>query len=297
MVTLDGADGLPTRSGTPDAVGFSRRVADATDRLTPNQLKVVRYFERNATLALTSSAEVVASVLNVSTASVVRSAQALGYDGLSSLKRALAVEITERGVAPGRVLDSRLSTGHAGHERMHNVLSDMGNLVLEISSTVDLDAWDTAVTVLAAADRTFAYGVEEAGHVAETFVHDMRTFGFDAVACTRTGTAFAPYTALAMHSSCIVIFCPLRVFPEIRELLSLADGESIPTIVITEIVGVEFVNESSVVLQTPSSVMTSGSNTIAPSALSFALTQQVAAERKTESTEAYNRMLRLRERM
>ncbi|MCQ9386832.1 MurR/RpiR family transcriptional regulator [Brevibacterium moorei] len=284
-------------SGDNGATGFSTRVARAVEHLTPNQLKVVRYFEHNATLTLTSSADDIAKALGLSTASVIRAAQALGYEGLTALKRDLAREITAKGVSPGQVLDRRLSTGPVGHERLQNILADMGDLVLETGSTIDVGCWDQAVSALLNARRTFAYGVEESGHVAETFVHHMRTFGFDAVSCTRTGIALAPYMALAEHASCIVIFSPLRVFPEIRELLSLADDKGIPTIVITEIVNAEFVNESSIVLQTPSSVMTSGSNTIAPTALSFALTQQLASEARAESTAAYNRMLQFRERI
>ncbi|MCQ9368743.1 hypothetical protein NQ036_10895 [Brevibacterium sp. 91QC2O2] len=278
----------------PDGGSFSDRVAATASSLTVSQSKVVRYFERNATLALASSAEDLAKVLGVSTASVVRAAQALGYDGLTALKHGLATEVSEKGVAPERVLDRRLRTGKPGFDRFREMLVDMSDSIIELGDTVDPEAWEAAVSTLCGAHRVFAYGVEEAGHVIETLVHYLRTFGVDASSCTSTGTAFAPFATMASQADCIVLCCPLRVFPEIQALLEVSEASSIRCIVLTEVVDPDFVSGCSTVLTCPSTVLTDGSNVIAPMALVFALTQQLAAATAPASMAAYDRMLQMR---
>lgn len=279
------------------AESFSTRAARLASQLTPNQLKAARYFQQNATMTLTLSTDQLAEKIGVSTASVIRTAQTLGYGGLPELKRALADELNEKGSRPGSVIGRRLRTGDSSQARLHSVLRDSIATLDETATVIDSHAWNEAAGLIADSTSTFAYGVEESGQVAELFSHLLRTFGFNASAYSQTGRSFAPFVAAIRRATCVVVFVPLRLFPEIRETLQIADAQGIRTIVVTEIVDTSFVNPDSVVLTTPSTVLTNTENILSPFVVAYALAQEAAARGSAESMEAYNEMLERRERL
>src|SRR5690349_21497446 len=94
------------------------RIADARPRLTPTQHRVADYFVQAGPTTLLMSASDIARELEVSDATVVRTAQALGFPGLPELRQALAV------VADEPTLAQRLhrTLEHAGDTQ--DLLSD-----------------------------------------------------------------------------------------------------------------------------------------------------------------------------
>lgn len=279
------------------AESSSARATKLASNLTPNQLKTARYFQQNATMTLTLSTDQLAEKIGVSTASVIRTAQALGYEGLSELKRALADELNEKGSKPASVIGRRLKTGDSSQSRLHSVLHDSIATLDETATVIDPSAWNDAASLVADSTSTFAYGIEESGQVAELFTHLLRTFGFNASAYSQTGRSFAPFVAAIRRATCVVVFVPLRLFPEIGEILQVADVEGIRTIVVTEIVDTSFVNADSVVLTTPSTVLTNTENILSPFVVAYALAQEAGSRARAESMDAYNEMLERRERL
>ena len=276
---------------------FSTRVTRLAGELTPNQLKAARYFRQNATMTLTSSTGLIASNVGVSTASVIRTAQKLGYAGFPELKQALADELTDTGTEPRKLMGRRISARRSGRNSLQSVLEDSITTLEEATTTIDESAWDKAVSLLSGSPEAFVYGVEEAGHLAEIFAHHMRTFGFRAQASRHTGRSLAPFVTSLGDCGCIVLFAPLRVFPEIKEILAYAKDRGIPTILVTEIVDTSFANDDSVILATPSTVLTDTENIMAPLAVAYSLAHDVANRNSANSLDAYNTMVEHRERL
>ncbi|MCF2573588.1 MurR/RpiR family transcriptional regulator [Brevibacterium sp. UCMA 11754] len=276
---------------------FSTRVTRLAGALTPNQLKAARYFRQNATMTLTSSTSLIASKVGVSTASVIRTAQSLGYAGFPELKQALADELSDTGTEPRKLIGRRVSARQAGRNSLMSVIEDSITTLDEATTTIDRTVWDEAVGALAGASETFTYGVEEAGHLAEIFAHHMRTFGFKAQANRHTGRSLAPFVTSLGADDCIVLFAPLRVFPEIKEIFAYAKDRSIRTILVTEIVDTSFANDDSLVLATPSTVLTDTENIMAPLVVAFSLAHDVANRSSSSSMDAYNEMVERRERL
>src|SRR5947209_17732071 len=81
---------------------LAHRVARALGHLTPAQRQVAEYLVGAGRSAMVQSASAIAERLGVSDATVVRTAQALGYSGLPEMRRALA------GQADDPTLDERL---------------------------------------------------------------------------------------------------------------------------------------------------------------------------------------------
>ncbi|MHA3684773.1 MurR/RpiR family transcriptional regulator [Leucobacter sp. HY1908] len=272
-------------------------MADVINDLTPAQSKVIRYFQTNPTLTLTLSTDQLAERLGVSSASVIRSAQSLGYAGLPELKRDLAVEISHKGVSPGTQWEERLYQNGKAPNRLFDLLGETIGLLEEGIAAIDATTWARAANRLASSTRTFAYGFEEAGHVADFLAHELRSFGFDAIANNATGLSFAPFASLIRNADCVVVICPLRIIPEVKELLRITHEAGVDTIVITETVDLSFAHESSIVLQTPSTVLRNSSNVILPLLVASSLAQEAAAAAPSTAVAAYNEMLDRRDRL
>jgi len=78
----------PVRAGT-----FSERLALASPRLSEAARSILSYLEQHPTMLLASSAMDIAKKLATSDATVIRSIQALGYDGLPHLKAEVAAAL------------------------------------------------------------------------------------------------------------------------------------------------------------------------------------------------------------
>src|SRR5450432_3969957 len=72
---------------------FAARVARLGGSLGGSGMRVVRFIEQNPASALASSALELAASAATSDATVIRTAQALGYSGLADLKQALVVAL------------------------------------------------------------------------------------------------------------------------------------------------------------------------------------------------------------
>lgn len=69
---------------------LSERVAACAPELSPALKRVIVYLDANRSETLAKSAMELAAQLGTSDATIVRAAQALGFDGLKELKRAIA---------------------------------------------------------------------------------------------------------------------------------------------------------------------------------------------------------------
>src|ERR1700685_566550 len=81
----------PQRTTISELLAF--RANDFGRPLSPAALKVVRYIERNPGLAVTGSAADLARETGLSDATVIRSVQALGFQGMGDLRRTLAAAL------------------------------------------------------------------------------------------------------------------------------------------------------------------------------------------------------------
>ena len=78
---------------------FAIAMRTAAPRLKGAHAKVVAFIDANRAYAVTSSAAEIAASTETSDATVIRSAQALGFGGMANLKKALAAAL-DRGSTP-----------------------------------------------------------------------------------------------------------------------------------------------------------------------------------------------------
>ena len=168
---------------------------------------------------MVESASAIAGRLGVSDATVVRTAQALGYSGLPELRRALA----------GQDDDLTLD------ERLHRTLAQADTDVLATAADalfVSVDAllqqaagtrFDHAVDVLEGAGRLLWSGIGPSAPLAEYASVLARRLGRPSQALTRAGPAAAD-DLLELGPSCAVVVLTYgRVQPHVEALLIRAE--------------------------------------------------------------------------
>ena len=92
----------------PEPALFRDRFAARFDTISPAERAVAQFFLNNREDVLVSSAAAIARQTGTSDATVVRTAKALGFQGLEDMRRALAQEIRQ-GISPAARMASTIA--------------------------------------------------------------------------------------------------------------------------------------------------------------------------------------------
>jgi DNA-binding MurR/RpiR family transcriptional regulator len=214
--------------------GFAERVAERRGALRPAERRVADHFLELGPQAALQSAAAVAAHVGTSDATVVRTAKALGYRGLSDLREALAARSTEP--APQERL--RRTLDHMGPDdvlgatiRDHVVGLD------EMSRRIDSRDFQRAVAVLTASARVVWRGVGPSSHLARYAAVLTQRIGKPTTTLVGTGASFADELLSLTRGDAAVVFAYGRPQPHVGVLLDHAAGLDIPVVLVTDALG------------------------------------------------------------
>ncbi len=207
-------------------------VADARGRLAPAQRKVADYFVEAGPATLLMSASEIAEQLAVSDATVVRTAQALGFAGLPELRQALAV------VAEEPTLAERLhrTLEHAGDTRdlladaITGLLTSLDVLVQHVTPA----AFARTVDLLAGADVVLWSGIGPSGSLADYACTLTRRMGRRSLALTHSGVGAADDLLEVAPGAVVVVLAYGHVHPHVDALLDRAASCGAPVVLVTD---------------------------------------------------------------
>jgi DNA-binding MurR/RpiR family transcriptional regulator len=211
--------------------GFGERVAQRTPRLAPAERRVAEQLVALGPPASLLSAAALAERLGTSDATVVRTAKALGYRGLSEMRAALAAYASEPPIDErlrrtldemphGDVLESVVRSHLAGIEAMtRNVASS---------------EFAAAVSVLQKSERVVWRGVGPSAHLARYGQLLTQRIGKPSTALVHTGTSFADELLDIRRGDAIVVFAYGRTQPHVRVLLDHARSLRAPVVLMTD---------------------------------------------------------------
>lgn len=274
---------------------FRDRVATHVETLSPREHEVTEFLLNRPSEAVTASAAELAQLIGTSDATVVRTAQKLGYPGLRELKRSLLAMLTARR-DPALVLDLQLERlGSTGNESvLERVMADSVEVLRAVPRTVDPDAWSRAVALLENADRVLSYGIGPAAGAAHFFALQLNRLGRHADAVETTGFRLADVLLRLGAGEIVVIHAPLRLFREIEVLLEHAREVGAPVIVITEAIGDAVADRADVVLTTPPSTTSTAGEYLAGWSIAHALVLELGLHDRSSSVASRQRLNQLR---
>lgn len=270
---------------------YAERVSERSDELAPAERRVAELLLDVGPEATLLSAAALAEQLGTSDATVVRTAQALGYSGLAELRRALAAsaENPPLGERLRRTLEQT-----PGDELLASSIRNHLAALDTLTRNVSPQTFQAAVGVLASADRVVWRGVGPSAHLAAYGQLITQRIGTPSSALVHTGTSFADELLTLASNDAIVLFAYGRLQSHVRVLLDRAEELAVPVVLITDILGRKLAPDVSATLQcgrgAPGLFASHGTTLVLIETLILA----IAATRQTESQTSLDKLNELR---
>ena len=169
---------------------LKERITNTLDTLSPKHKNIARVILDNHYFTSFSSASQVGEKNNTTAATVVRFAQALGYQGYSELQEALRSELPHYMTAAAR-MQKRMSSQRSPGSTHQNVLyTDIQNIERTASSLSEDNLHEALDTILKAG-CIYVIGAGLSSGAVEFLVHSLKVMGFKAISIGKEGLGAA----------------------------------------------------------------------------------------------------------
>lgn len=266
----------------------------AGDRLAPAERRVARYFAGHREEVLLASAAELARKAGTSDATVVRTAKALGYDGLDALRRALADDL-RRDLSPaGRVAQTLQDVGDDLEAAFDATLDLHAESIAMLKRAVPPALFRATVDRVLRARRVAVFGIGPSSAMASYLAIQLGRFGIDAVTLSDTGLLLADRLLGLRQGDLLLVMAYGRVYPELRAVFDRADALSLPRILMTDTLGPDLGARADLVLDIPRGRTDTVSLHTATLAFIEALLVGIASQRSDTTLETLRELNRLR---
>ncbi len=213
---------------------FADLVTEKSPGLSRTEHRVARYFADNRHQVLVQSAIELAQSTGTSDATIIRTARALGFDGLDGLRKAIAGEFDAGPTPAGRM--SRTAAENAGSLELalEKTLAAQAEAIATLRDSIDAENYRAIVQALAGAGEIAVFGIGPSASMADYFCIQLRRLGFAARPLTRTGLLFADDLLQLKSASLVVIMAYGRVYTELSVLLDHCRGIGAETVLVTD---------------------------------------------------------------
>lgn len=270
------------------------RLREHFDSLSPAGQRVAAYLIDHLSDALFGSAEEIATATETSDATVVRTAQALGYSGLADLKRDARAEVIRLRSPTERLAQRLQSTGERPSDHVRQLAADAGESLDQTQAELTDEALHRAGTLLSNARFILTYGLGTSATVASYLALMLGRTGLLTRAASSHGLYFSDDLLGLRKGDCVVLFAPGRQSSDLDFVVSDCEKHNIDTILVTSTLHKAYEGRVSLVLT--STVVGSGVlNEVLPEIfVCDALITQVAATDSTRALATSQRLTELR---
>ena len=236
------AAGAPTRR---DDVAHSLDERIAARTLAPSERAVAKFFAERRDEVLFMSAGEIGSVVGTGGATVVRTAQRLGYTGLPELKRELREWLRQRTTQSRRLVRS-LDDLRRGESVLDHVLSFQVATLTDARRTVRAADFDRAVRLLANAKRIVVYAPRPHEGLAGYFTRVLRRVGKHVLLVQSAGDA---EELVELQAGDVLVMVAYQVlYKRLEDVLALARRRRVPAILVTDTLGLALKGKYAVAL-------------------------------------------------
>ena len=273
-------------------------IRQAADRITarlgglaPAQRRVARFFTEHATQLGFFSAAEIAARLGTSDATVVRTAQRLGYRGLADLKRALLDDAPPPEPTPSSRLGATLRHATTPMDVLDHVL-DVHQAALHAARKNLDERFPAAVALLATAERIVLSGTGPSAAVAQYAAVLLGRVGRPAATITATGVSMADQAMELRRGDTLLLLAYTRLHTHAAVLIDLAQRRRIPVLLVTDVLA--NVEGADLVLSCPRGLPGEQSGHAVTLLLLEAIAVALAATERARATTALSELNRLR---
>jgi DNA-binding MurR/RpiR family transcriptional regulator len=224
-------------AGTESADGFDRAVDAAVDRLTPTERRVARFFVERKQEVLLNSAAAIASLAGASDATVVRTAQALGFDGLSALREMLLADLTQAPTPEGRLQRTLDEAGDGPTAALDHVIG-VHERALAVLKRADMaPRFGRAIEILGNARRRHVFGIGPSGALARYAALQFNRIGLPTHALAESGVGLADGLLAFAEGDAVLMIAYAPLYREVSVVLDEARQCAAPVVLVSDSLG------------------------------------------------------------
>ena len=219
------------------SLSFDARLNRVHDQISPAELKVARYVQEYREEALIASASLLAERIGTSDATVVRTAQALGFVGLKEMRQAVAADIRDNPSPATRMSRTLSEVGSDLDLAFGRTMEIHESALADLRRDITPDRFRAAIELITTGKRIFIFGIGPSSAMAEYFSVQLARFGFDTRAATNTGLLLADDIRRLGKNDLLVLFAYGRIYREVTVLLDQAAEVGAGTMLISDSLG------------------------------------------------------------
>ncbi len=274
--------------------GFRRRLEQHLPNLSKSQQHIANYLLTSYDEAAFLSAADLAQRLQVSEATVVRFAKAIGFDGFPELRRCLQ-EMYRGQVTPAARLQHKLTELSSSPGDVLTKVIDMEvQYLTEAAHSIAPSDVDRAVEIMLNARRIFVRGGGPSAILSELLELRLRRLGIFAISITESGRDLVEKLQLIEREDAVIATGFHRVSSELMAVVEQAGAVGSRIILITDTLGAAFRDKVDVILAARRGPVSTFHSLTVPMAITNALILAVAMARPAESLAALDRLQQLR---
>ena len=230
---------------------FDDRVLGAIEALAPAEQRIARFFTDQKQAVLLNSAAQIAQLAGTSDATVVRTARALGFESLSTLRAALLAELTGTPSPKARMERTLAETGNQASNALRHVLG-MHQQALDVLQHEEFAAsFERCIDILANAARRHIFGIGPSGAVADYASLQFNRIGLPTNALTASGVTLADRLLWIGAGDVVLLMAYAPLYREVEVLLEHAGRRGVPVILISDDLGLLVADKVAEILPVP----------------------------------------------
>ncbi len=273
---------------------FRRRLETHFPDLTKSEQRIASYLLSDYDEAAFLPAAKLANRLDVSEATIVRFARAVGYDSFPELRRCLQ-EMFRAKVSPAARLQRKLADLKSGEGHVLTKIIDMElQYLTEAERSIDPADFDRAVEMIAGGRRVFVFGLGPSRILADLVLIRLRRFGFPTYNLIESGRDLLEKLLLLQPDDAVLATGFQRVTGELVAVLDHSHRTGCPTVLLTDMLGPAFKDKADIVLSARRGPVSNFHSLTVPMAILNALILAIAMTKSEESVASLNKLQEMR---
>ncbi len=227
---------------------FGALVRRLTPSLSPAVARVASYLDQNRAVAVACSAAQIAAQLGTSDATVIRTVQALGFDGLPDLKQALAAGLDDRRTPAADMGRTLAEVGDDAGQAIDAVLEAHREGMEALRTEAGRAAILAAITALHPATRIGVFGIGPSAHLARYLAFQLTRSGRRSFLLDATGWALADQLLGLQAGDAILLLAYGQPYREVQAVMAEARRLGLRVVLVTDTQDSTIARQATVVL-------------------------------------------------
>ncbi|TXT42645.1 MAG: RpiR family transcriptional regulator [Spirochaetes bacterium] len=272
-------------SGSEDLSLLRSLLDEKSPGFSKSQRKIAAYLWSDYEHAAFLNAAEIGEKLEISEATVVRFAAALGFGGFPQLRRLLQ-NIVRHKVSPATRMQNKIAVLSASGEHILSQMVEMEkSSISEIQASVSAADFDAALSILLGAKRIFCFGLGASKLLAELLELRLNRFGIPTVPLIASGRDLLEKLLLLEKDDVLIAMGFAKITGELVAVLKHSAQVDCHRILLTDIQGANFEAFHPVILRVRRGPIHSFHSLNAPMTVVNALILSIAMARRDESLE------------